>query len=102
MDQEVQIREILRHNRNFILINLSLGHGIVHWYQNALMVILPFVQATLGFGDMLYGVVGTVQATSSAVLNIPGGFAVDRLRRYWGPILAYCLALASISYVILF
>ena len=101
MGQTVQATRKLRQNRIFILVNLSIGHGMVHWYQHALLVILPFVQATLGFGDVLYGVVGTVQATSSAVLNIPGGFVVDRLRHHWGPILAFCLVLASLSYVLL-
>ncbi len=91
----------IRENRAFILAILSFGHAIAHWYSESFPLILPFVQSTMGFSNIQYGLLGTVQGVSSGLVNIPGGIITDRFKRYWGYILTLCMLLVAVSYALL-
>ena len=101
MRETLEDQKHTRQNRELILWNLSFGHAIAHWFGESLPVILPYIQATMGFSNVQYGLIGTVQGISSGVINVPGGFLVDRLKRHWGPILALCTVWTGVSYVML-
>jgi MFS family permease len=88
-------------NRNFILTIVSIGHGIAHWYGESFPVMLPFIQTTMGFTNVQYGLLGTIQGISSGLVNIPGGIIADRFRQYWGHILTLCMFFIALSYAML-
>ncbi len=101
MSEIARVQRDIRQRRGFILWNLSFGHAVSHWYSESLLVLLPFVQTTMGFSNIQYGLLGTVQGLSSAIVNVPVGVMVDRMKRHWGPILAWCMVWTAISYVVL-
>ena len=87
-----------KENRGFILTVVSIGHGIAHWYGESFPVMLPFIQSTMGFTNVQYGLLGTIQGVSSGIVNIPGGIIADRFRKYWGHILTLCMLFIALSY----
>ena len=99
--QSAETTTDIRENRGFILSVLSFGHAVAHWFSESFPVILPYVQATMGFGNVQYGLIGTSQGISSGLVNIPGGIVADRFKRYWGYILTVCMLFVGLSYVLL-
>lgn len=97
----VSAKTDIRENRGFILTVLSAGHGVAHWFSESLPVLLPYVQATMGFSNVQYGILGAATGISAGLVNIPGGILVDRLKQFWGLILCMCMVWVAISYVLL-
>ena len=82
----------------FILTHLAIGHGFTHWYGQSLPVLLPFVQASMGFSNFHYGVLTAILSISGGIINIPVGFLVDIARNRWGLMLTGCMVLAALGY----
>ena len=82
----------------FILTNLSIGHGFTHWYGQSIYILLPVIQASLGFSNLQFGALAAILSISGGIANIPAGFLVDIARSRWGMILTACMILAALSY----
>ena len=98
---KINRKDDIRENRGFILAVLSFGHGVAHWFSESLPLMLPYIQATMGFSTLQYGILGAASGVTSGVVNIPGGILADRLKRFWGLILCVCMVWVAISYAIL-
>ena len=70
-----------------LLITLTFGHTIVHWYQGLFSLILPFVKSSLSLSDVQIGVLSSIRQSSMTGLNLPSGFIADSYRRYTSLIL---------------
>ena len=83
--------------RRIIIPGLAAGHATFHWIVQSFAVALPEIQAAFGLNSV--GVAGIMSARDLAagLIALPGGVVVDILRRYWGLLLAACLAVASIG-----
>ena len=82
----------------FILTNLSIGHGITHWYNQSLLVILPYIQDSLELSNVQFAALGAIQRISSGVANVPTGFIIDMAKNQWGLILTACMVLSAITF----
>ena len=64
-----------------LMYGLSAGHGIKHFGQGALLVMIPSIRATLGLGDVAIGGISSAQSISSGIANIPAGILTDMFRK---------------------
>ncbi len=74
-------------SKKMLLITLTFGHTIVHWYQGLFSLILPFVKSSLSLSDVQIGVLSSIRQSSMTGLNLPSGFIADSYRRYTSLIL---------------
>ncbi len=84
-------------SRRLVIPGLATGHATFHWIVQGFAVALPEIQAAFGLNSV--GVAGIMSARDLAagLIALPGGVVVDVLRRYWGFLLAGCLAVASLG-----
>lgn len=93
-------RASLRDDRRFLLLNLSLGHAMAHCFTQSFTVVLPYIQNYMGFGDLQYGLLLASRQLSQGAINIPLGFMIDALRRYWGLIFTGCMVGIALAFVL--
>ncbi len=74
-------------SKKMLLITLTFGHIIVHWYQGLFSLILPFVKSSLSLSNVQIGVLSSIRQSSMTGLNLPSGFIADSYRRYTSLIL---------------
>ena len=91
----------VRQTAPFILSALSGGHGIFHWFTQSFFVMLPAVVATFGLSGVQVGAIATTREVVSGVIALPGGVVTDMLRRHWGLVLAGCMALFGVGWLIM-
>ena len=91
----------IRRTAPFILSALSGGHGIFHWFTQSFFVMLPAVVATFGLSGVQVGAISTTREVVSGVIALPGGVVTDMLRRHWGVVLAGCMALFGVGWLIM-
>ena len=93
-------RGSLRDDRRFLLVNLSLGHAMAHCFSQSFTVVLPYIQNYMGFGDLQYGLLLASRQLSQGAINIPLGFMIDALRRYWGLIFTGCMVGIALAFAL--
>jgi FSR family fosmidomycin resistance protein-like MFS transporter len=86
---------------SFILSGLSGGHGVFHWFSQSFFVMLPEVVATFGLSGLQVGAISTTREVVSGILALPGGVVTDMLQRHWGLVLASCMALFGLGWLIM-
>ena len=91
----------IRGTRAFILGGLSGGHGIFHWYLQSFTVALPSIKADLALTNLQLGNMIAIREFVSGIVNIPGGLLTDLFNKSWALIMAGCMALLGISYIII-
>ena len=90
----------IRGSGNFIIAGLTSGHGVFHWFLQSFIVLLPEVEATFGLSKIGVGSISTVRELVSGLITLPGGIIADGLRKYWGLILALCMAGFGLGWLI--
>ena len=88
-------------SRAFILTNLTIAHGITHWYSSSLFVMLPFIQSSLSLSNLQFGSLFTLRQLSKGAANVPAGFIIDMAKAQWGLILTGCIATLVVAYALL-
>ena len=91
----------LRGTAPFILSGLSGGHAIFHWFTQSFFVMLPAVVATFGLTGVQVGAIQTTREVVSGVIALPGGVVTDMARRHWGMVLAVCMALFGVGWLVM-
>lgn len=94
-------RESLRGSAPFILAGLSGGHGIFHWFSQSFFVMLPEVVATFGLSGLQVGAISATREVVSGIIALPGGVVTDMVRRHWGAVLAGCMALFGLGWLVM-
>ena len=85
----------------FILSALSGGHGVFHWFTQSFFVMLPAVVATFGLSGVQVGAIASTREVASGLIALPGGVVTDMLRQHWGLVLAGCMALFGVGWLIM-
>ena len=91
-----------RRGAAFIIGGLTSGHGVFHWIAQSFIVVLPEVRDLLLGGSVI--AVASIQTTReimSGVVSLPGGVLTDTLRRYWGWVMAVCMALFGVGWLLM-
>jgi sugar phosphate permease len=91
----------IRGTRAFVLAGLSGGHGIFHWYLQSFTVALPSIKADLALTNLQLGNMIAIREFVSGIVNLPGGLLTDMFNKSWGLIMAGCMALLGISYIVI-
>ena len=94
-------RRGLRSTAPFILSGLSGGHGVFHWFSQSFFVMLPEVVATFGLSGLQVGAIATTREVVSGIIALPGGVVTDMIRRQWGLVLAGCMALFGLGWLVM-
>ena len=84
-----------------LLYGLSAGHGVKHFGQGALLVMIPSIKSTLGLTDVGVGGISTVQSISSGIANIPAGILTDMYRKKIAWILLLSMVMVGLGYFII-
>ena len=85
----------------FILSGLSGGHAVFHWFSQSFFVMLPEVVATFGLNGLQVGVIAATREVVSGIIALPGGVVTDMARRHWGLVLAICIGLFGLGWLIM-
>lgn len=85
----------------FILTGLSTAHGVFHWFNQSFFVMLPEVVASFGISGLQVGAIAATREVVSGIIALPGGVVVDMARRHWGLVLAVCVGLFGVGWLIM-
>ena len=84
-------------SRRLMIPGLASGHATFHWIIQGFAVVLPEIQMFFGLNSVGAAGVMSARDLAAGLIALPGGVVVDVLRRYWGLLLAGCLALAALG-----
>ena len=87
----------VRKGATFIIGGLTSGHGVFHWFTRSFEVMMPEVRDAFGLTGVGVGGLATTRELASGIVSLPGGIITDMLRRYWGWVLATCMALFGLG-----
>lgn len=76
---------------------LASGHVMFHWVIQSFIVVLPEIQAAFALSAVGVGGLLTARELAAGIVALPGGVAVDVIRRYWGFLLALCLGACALG-----
>ena len=85
----------------FLLFALSLGHMLMHCFQQGWYIVLPSVKETFGLSDIQYGVIESTRSAAYAALLVPSGFVADILRKHWVIAATGGLVGLGVAYIVL-
>ena len=83
------------------MYGLSAGHGITHFGQGALLIMIPSIRATLGLSDVAIGGISSAQSISSGIANIPAGILTDMFRKKVAWILFASMIMVGSGYLLI-
>lgn len=86
---------------NNLLYGLSLGHGVKHFGQGALLLMAPSLKNTLGLTEVALGGIFTAQSITSGIANIPAGVLSDIYRKRIAWILFFSMIIVGAGYILL-
>ena len=102
MPPVVEGRTGFRRGAAFIIGGLTSGHGVFHWVAQSFIVVLPEVRDLLLGGSVVAATsIQTTREIASGVVSLPGGVLTDALRRYWGWVMAVCMALFGVGWLLM-
>ncbi len=84
-----------------ILTGFTIAHGIFHFMQQSFAVMLPGIKETFGISPIQIGALMAAKEIAMGASSLPGGVISDRLRRYRGIIMAACMALFGLSWLLI-
>lgn len=91
----------IRHRNGFILSSMTASHAVFHAFQQSLLVMLPNVRDSLAISDVQTTAIATIREVAAGAVDLPGGIAMDLLRRHWGLIMAICTGGFGLGWIIL-
>ena len=84
-----------------LMVGLSAGHGIKHFGQGALLLMMPSIRATFGLGDVAYGTIFAISSIASGVANVPAGMLADMYRRRVAWLLTISMLMVGAGYFLI-
>ena len=84
-----------------LVTGLSVGHGIKHFYQQGVLLLIPFIKEGLGLTDVEVGLIGTSRTIAGALSNIPAGILADMWRSKVALMLTASLTCMGLGYLVM-
>ena len=84
-----------------VLTGFTIAHGIFHFMQQSFSVMLPAIKETFGISAVAIGALMTAREIAMGLSSLPGGVLSDRLRRFRGVIMAACMAVFGLSWLMI-
>ena len=85
----------------WLMVGISAGHGIKHFGQGALLVMMPFIRSTFGIGDVAYGTIFALSSASSGIANVPAGMLADMYRKRVAWLLTISMVMVGLGYLLI-
>ena len=79
---------------------LTIGHLVVHWYNNLLSLVLPLIKTDLGLTDVQVGTIVAVQMGVSSGLILITGLMADAFRRRGAAIVSGSVVSFGLAYLV--
>jgi len=95
-DSSIKSRDDVR-----ILTGFTIAHGIFHFMHQSFAVMLPAIKEAFGISPIQIGALMTAKEIAMGVSSLPSGVISDRLKRYRGIIMAACMALFGLSWLLI-
>ena len=90
----------IRRTGGFIISGLSGSHGLFHTFDQSLVVLLPEIKDAFSLSPVGVGLIAATERTADGVVSAPAGIATDMHRRRWGLVLAVCMGLFGIGWLV--
>ena len=90
----------LRGKRGFILTGIAGSHTLFHAFQHSLLVLFPNIRETFALSNLQTTSISAVQEVVAGLIDLPGGVAMDLLRRYWGLVMTLCMGGFGIGWLV--
>ena len=84
-----------------LMIGISAGHGIKHFGQGALLVMMPFIRSTFAISDVAYGTLFAISSISSGIANVPAGMLADMYRKRVAWLLTISMLMVGAGYFLI-
>ena len=84
-----------------VIPGLVIGHSVFHWITQSFVVVLPEIQQAFQLSGVGVGGILAARELASGLVTLPGGVAVDVLRRHWGSILVACLVASALGSLVI-
>ena len=91
----------IRRSGGFLISGLSGSHGLFHTFDQSLVVLLPEIKETFNLSEVGVGAIAATERAADGLVSAPAGMATDIHRRQWGLILAACMALFGVGWIII-
>ena len=86
---------------SWLMVGISAGHGIKHFGQGALLVMMPFIRSAYGIGDVAYGTIFSLSSISSGIANVPAGMLADMYRKRVAWLLTISMLMVGAGYFLI-
>ncbi len=90
----------IRQRSSFILAGLTSAHALFHAFRQSLLVLLPNVRDAMGLTDVQATSITAIQEFAAGFIDLPGGVAMDLLKRHWGLVMTLCTVAFGIGWLI--
>jgi len=84
-----------------LLWGISAGHGVKHFGQGAVLILVPEVKATLALSDVAVGAMFGARDAASGLANVPAGLLTDMYRHRVPLLLMISMALVGSAYLMI-
>src|SRR5688572_20461485 len=83
--------------RLYVLIMLTAGHAVVHWYQQLFSLLIPEIKSSLDLSNVQVGTLSTARQVASG-MTLPSGYLADSYRGSSNVILAAAIMSFGLGY----
>ncbi|MDA1256567.1 MAG: MFS transporter [Chloroflexi bacterium] len=95
-DGEARPRESSR-----LMYGISAGHGVKHFGQGAILILVPEIKASLDLSDVAIGGMFAARDASMGLANVPAGVLTDMFRHRVPMLLAVSMAFVALGYLLI-
>jgi len=92
-------RPVKRRESMRVMLGLSAGHSIQHFYQQGLLLLLPHIKEAMFLSDPAMGAIMTLRSAGSGVMNVPAGIMADMFRRRVALLLTASMMCLALGYL---
>ena len=93
-------RSGIRRSGAFIISAVSSSHGLFHAFDQSLVVLLPEIKDAFSLSPVGVGLIAATERTADGLVSAPAGVATDMHRRHWGLVLAICMGLFGLGWLV--
>ncbi len=93
-------RRDIRDSGSFVISGLSAGHGLFHTLNQGLIILLPEIKAAFLLSDIGVGAIAATSQAAHGVISAPAGIAMDMMHHRWGLVLAVCMGIFGLGWLI--
>jgi FSR family fosmidomycin resistance protein-like MFS transporter len=83
------------------MYGLSTGHGIKHFGQGAILILVPEIKASLALSDVAIGGMFAARDAAMGLTNVPAGILTDMFRHRVPMLLAVSMSFVALGYLLI-